>query len=92
MSAQGHAEHERHERHGERCITCGDVADEMRVVALDGDRGLALCDDAAGALHTVEIALVGPVEVGDHLLVHAGTAIGTVESQVESQAGRAVKP
>ena len=36
---------------------------------------LALCADEEGTRHTVEIALVPPVAVGDQLLVHAGTAI-----------------
>jgi hydrogenase maturation factor len=57
------------------CITCGDAALPMRVRRLDGERGLALCETAAGARSSVEIALVEPVGVGDVLLVHAGTAI-----------------
>jgi hydrogenase maturation factor len=59
----------------EHCITCGDVAEPMTVLRIDGDRGLALCSDTDGDHHTVEIALVLPVEAGDELLVHAGTAI-----------------
>ena len=40
------------------CITCGDIADEMRVLQIDAGRELALC--AAGDQHTtVEIGLVG---------------------------------
>ena len=58
------------------CITCGDVALPLEVVAVDRPRGLALCRDAKGRTETVEIALVLPVEAGDELLVHAGTAIG----------------
>jgi hydrogenase maturation factor len=57
------------------CITCGDEAVPMRVRRLDAERGLALCEDAAGRRETVEIALVAPVADGDRLLVHAGTAI-----------------
>lgn len=57
------------------CITCSDEAVPMRVREVDADRGLALCEDAAGARSSVEIALVEPVAVGDTLLVHAGTAI-----------------
>jgi hydrogenase assembly chaperone HypC/HupF len=57
------------------CITCGDVAVPMRVQELDAKRGLALCQDEAGTRSSVEIALVEPVELGDLLLVHAGTAI-----------------
>jgi hydrogenase maturation factor len=56
------------------CITCGDVAVAMRVIQVDEERCLALCESAEGERSTVEIALVdaGP---GDEVLVHAGTAI-----------------
>ena len=47
----------------------------MTVVAVDLDRGLALCADEDGARSTVETALVEPVQPGDVLLVHAGTAL-----------------
>jgi hydrogenase maturation factor len=57
------------------CITCGDDGVEMTVVAVDPQRGLALCADAGGARQTVETALVDPVAPGARLLVHAGTAI-----------------
>jgi hydrogenase maturation factor len=58
-----------------RCVTCGDVAEAMRVLRIDDDRQLALCEDDSGERRTVEIALVAPVAEGDELLVHAGTAI-----------------
>ena len=57
------------------CITCGDTAVSMSVEHVDEARGLALCADAEGAKQTVEIALVGKVEVGDALLVHAAVAL-----------------
>jgi hydrogenase maturation factor len=57
------------------CITCGDDGVEMRVVAVDDARGLALCEAAGGGRESVEIALVDAVTPGDALLVHAGTAI-----------------
>jgi hydrogenase assembly chaperone HypC/HupF len=60
--------------HDSHCITCGDVAVQMRVVEIDERRELALCE-AGGERETVEIALVAPVARGDELLVHAGTAI-----------------
>jgi hydrogenase maturation factor len=60
----------------EHCITCGDTAVPLRVLAVDERRELALCADEAGERTTVEIALVAPVATGDSLLVHAGTAIG----------------
>ena len=66
----------------DHCATCGDVADEMRVVAIDPERELALCEGPAGERRTVEVALVQPVAVGDGLLVHAGTAIATVPQAV----------
>jgi hydrogenase assembly chaperone HypC/HupF len=61
------------------CVTCGDDGVPMRVVAVDGERRLALCEDDGGARETVETALVEPVEAGDALLVHAGTALTRLE-------------
>ena len=55
------------------CLTCGDVAVEMRVVRLDGD--LAVCEAADGDVRTVEIALVDGIDEGDRLLVHADVAL-----------------
>ena len=57
------------------CITCGDDGIPMTVMLVDEDRGLALCEDEAGARSSVETALVAPVAPGDSLLVHAGTAL-----------------
>jgi hydrogenase maturation factor len=56
------------------CTTCGDDGVPMLIVAVDEERGLALCEDDAGARCTVETALVDAV-AGDTLLVHAGTAL-----------------
>lgn len=64
------------ERH---CITCGDDGVPMRVLRVDAERGLALCQDDAGARSSVEIALVD-AGVGDTLLVHAGTALLRLEA------------
>lgn len=61
--------------HDEVCITCGDHAVPMRVVRIDEQRALALCEDDDGERASVEIALVEPVAGGDRLLVHAGTAL-----------------
>jgi hydrogenase maturation factor len=61
---------------GEHCITCGDVAEPMRVIQVDEARALALCAGEDGTRATIEVLLVGPVAPGDALLVHAGTAIG----------------
>jgi hydrogenase maturation factor len=57
------------------CITCGDEAVPLKVLQVDADRDLALCENDAGERTTVQIALVLPVAPGDELLVHAGTAI-----------------
>jgi hydrogenase maturation factor len=58
--------------HQDRCITCGDVGVEMRVVALHD--GLALCE-AEGERRDVEVALLDAVEPGDVLLVHADVGL-----------------
>lgn len=72
------------------CITCGDVALPMRVLALDGECSLADCVSAEGRHESVEIALVEPVVAGEWLLVHAGTAIGRAQEAVaDAEAGEA---
>jgi hydrogenase maturation factor len=60
------------------CITCGDDGVPMRVLDVDGERGLALCEDGDGDRASVEIALVDAAP-GDTLLVHAGTALAMLE-------------
>jgi hydrogenase maturation factor len=50
----------------------------MTVLKVDLERGLALCADEDGDRSTVETALVEPVDPGDRLLVHAGTAIAAI--------------
>ena len=59
----------------EHCITCGDDGTPMRVLRVKAD--LALCEDASGAHHTVELALVD-AGAGDEVLVHAGVALVTL--------------
>jgi hydrogenase maturation factor len=59
---------------GDHCITCSDEAVPMRVV--DWTPGLAVCVDDAGTRSDVMTDLVEPVEQGEILLVHAGTALG----------------
>ena len=69
--------------HTTGCITCGDEALEMRVLKIDRERELALCERRGDAERsTVEIALVLPVAEGDLLLVHAGTAIAHAGAEV----------
>jgi hydrogenase expression/formation protein HypC len=57
------------------CITCGDVAVELKVVSVDDASGLAVCADEFGGRAEVDVLLVAPVDPGERLLVHAGTAI-----------------
>jgi hydrogenase expression/formation protein HypC len=64
--------------HAGRCITCGDLGVEMRVLRVDEGRSLALCEDAHGVRATVEIGLVDATP-GAGVLVHAGTAIARLE-------------
>jgi hydrogenase maturation factor len=52
----------------------------MRVVAPGVDAGLAICEDDAGDRAEVMTGVVGPVGVGDTLLVHAGTALLRLEA------------
>jgi hydrogenase assembly chaperone HypC/HupF len=68
------------------CITCGDSGIAMTVLAIDPGRELALCAEVERDRdrHTVEIALVERVEVGDRLLVHAGTAIASLPASEAS--------
>ena len=56
----------------ERCITCSDEAVTGVVVRIDG----ATATVTVGEAHEqVGIELVGPVEIGDRLLCHAGIAL-----------------
>jgi hydrogenase maturation factor len=55
------------------CITCGDVAVELTVEEIVGAD--ASCRDSDGRIEVVATELVGSVEVGDRLLVHAGVAL-----------------
>jgi hydrogenase expression/formation protein HypC len=63
--------------HDSHCITCSDEAVPLRVVRIDEERELALCENEFGERTTVEIALVAPVALNAVVLVHAGTAIAT---------------
>jgi hydrogenase expression/formation protein HypC len=61
--------------HGDACITCGDVAVEVRVVRLL-PHDLAMVDTGQGE-EEVSVALVAAA-AGDTILVHAGEAIAVV--------------
>ncbi len=63
------------ECHDEVCITCSDVAVEVRIVRLLDD-GLAIADTGSGE-EEVSVALVS-ADVGDTVLVHASEAIAVV--------------
>ena len=63
------------ECHGDVCITCSDVAVEVRVVRLLPDE-MAVVDTGQGE-EEVSIALV-TAAAGDTILVHAGEAIAVV--------------
>jgi hydrogenase maturation factor len=59
----------------EHCVTCSDEGVPMTVTAVQPG-ALAVCETDL----EVMTDLVGPVEPGDILLVHAGVAIARVES------------
>ena len=65
---------------GDHCITCSDMAVEVRVVRLLDD-AMAVVDTGAGE-ETVSVALV-PAGVGDTILVHAREAIAVVGPENE---------
>jgi hydrogenase maturation factor len=58
--------------HDAHCITCGDVAVEMRVVVVH--ESLAVCE-SEGEEREVEVALLDDVQAGDRLLVHADVGL-----------------
>jgi hydrogenase expression/formation protein HypC len=64
---------------GEHCITCSDVAVEVRVLRLLDD-DLAIVDAGEGRQEEVSVALV-PASIGDVVLVHASEAIGVVREE-----------
>jgi hydrogenase maturation factor len=61
------------------CITCGDVAVVLSVVSVDGSD--AQCQDDQGREEQVATELVGAVQPGDRVLVHAGVAIERVTAE-----------
>jgi hydrogenase maturation factor len=82
MSARDLAPAQCHEEH---CITCGDEAVRMRVLALDEPGGLTRCEGAGGVTSAVDTALVAPVAAGDVVLVHAGVALVRLEDEGEDE-------
>ena len=66
------------------CITCGDDGIGMRVVTADART--AICSDGDGERHEVAVELVGTLEPGDELLVHAGVAIRKLDASLPEAA------
>jgi hydrogenase maturation factor len=52
----------------------------MRVLRIDATHSLAICEDEGGSHRAVEIGLVGPVDAGDQVLVHADVALARIEA------------
>jgi hydrogenase maturation factor len=63
------------------CVTCADEGIPMRVLRVDERRGLALCVADDGSRSSVEVELVGPIEAGESILVHAGVALVKLERE-----------
>ena len=61
---------------GDVCTTCADVGRPGEVLSVD-ERGGASVRTSAG-VEMVDTTIVAPVNVGDLVLVHAGTAIAVV--------------
>jgi hypothetical protein len=61
---------------GQACTTCADDARPAEVISVDR-LGSASVRTAAG-VETVDTTIIAPVDVGDLVLVHAGTAIAVV--------------
>lgn len=64
----------------EHCITCSDSASAMRLVACNTATDTGICVDAAGVHVEVLLGLINTPQIGDTLLVHAGTALLRVDS------------
>jgi len=62
----------------QHCITCSDEGVPMKVVGRVAD-DLVLCAAEDDSQSSVMTELVGPVERGDLLLVHAGVALVRLE-------------
>jgi hydrogenase expression/formation protein HypC len=77
------------ECHGDVCITCSDVAVQVRVLRLLPD-ALAVVDTGQGE-EQVSVALVSAA-AGDTILVHAGEAIAVVPEAEAGAEGGEVTP
>ena len=71
-----------HNLGAQHCITCADEGTPMRVLACEAGGGtLARCAGADGIPATVETALVGPLDAGAIVLVHAGVALVRLDAE-----------
>jgi hydrogenase maturation factor len=69
-----------HDLGAQHCVTCADEGTPMRVLALHPrDEGLARCAAVDGIPVTVETTLVGALEPGAIVLVHAGVALARLD-------------
>lgn len=64
---------------GEVCITCSDEGRPVEIVSISTDLMTAQVRGSDGE-ETVDVSLVGSVQPGDTILVHAGIAITKVEA------------
>jgi hydrogenase maturation factor len=60
------------------CITCSDEAQQVRVLNVDEEHGLAQVT-LNGIEEEIDISLVERIAPGDTLLVHGGVAIARVD-------------
>lgn len=60
------------------CITCGDVAVPLTVIEAGSTD--VRCRDDEGREEIVAVELIGAVNPGDQLLVHAGVALERIPS------------
>lgn len=66
---------------GPVCITCSDEGRLGEVVAATGEWDLEARVRTSDGIETVDTSLVGPLAVGDLILVHAGSAITVIGDQ-----------
>jgi hydrogenase maturation factor len=67
---------------GQTCVTCSDEGRPAEVL-VNARSGEAVTVRSARGTETVDATLVGPVQPGDLLLVHAGTAIARLDAPVD---------
>jgi len=62
------------------CITCSDEGVPMRVLSLDGDGAIARCEGESGVESEVLVGLIEHLQVGEVVVVHAGTALARMQT------------